>query len=680
MRPLQAKIAASFLARSTLAVSLAFAINSHATAGQTAPTNLTAPLNSPAATDCQGIRDLAFVAHMDDDLLFMNPDLQETVRAGGCLAVVYLTASERDEGVPYMLSRERAVRAAHAYMAEQPDAWQEDRVIVGGHTLARQRLLSTPRIQLLHMRLQDPWLGKGWGSLTPLSRMELETGQSVSTLGEGQETYDRAELVTTLARIIQAYQPTTVRHLDDTSTIPYTSLCWRCAGHGHPDHIASARFVREAMLQAPGVYTAVGYVDYPTQDRAANLNQLEINEKTAAFLRYAWLDRRYCAKGTDCQQPFGPTAAWVSRSYYLSRHDSAPAMAADRDQLLLAATDEWNNQISTWQAGSAGWLAVGGRSAEAPVAFNWPDGAAGLMLRDALGIVSTNRRATTGEWLGWQTIDGTRIAQEPHFATTGGPAVALGNDGLLYLSQPGVAPDWRWQPWQALPRLPGASNDTALLQDENGRLHIFALDTTGRIFETIQTGTTLAQWQAWEPVPAPSSNGGLAAVAHAGAQSLYLRGLDGDLHRLIRQAGQPGWQTATDLDLDYVGQPAVGLGPDGDVVVATLEHPGGPIWVLEDGKAPIKLTDAAASVPVLRQWQDSLYIAARGVGTNQVYALWKQAAGSDAWARTELASLAPSAPLATAAAGNAHPAPAGSMLPSHPTASVGNPGLQSDAH
>jgi LmbE family N-acetylglucosaminyl deacetylase len=41
-----------------------------------------------------------------------------------------------------------------------------------------------------------------------------------------------------------------VRHLDDTITVPYTQLCWRCAGHGHPDHIASARLVRAAMLRA----------------------------------------------------------------------------------------------------------------------------------------------------------------------------------------------------------------------------------------------------------------------------------------------------------------------------------------------------------------------------------------------------------------------------------------------
>src|SRR3546814_4418800 len=69
--------------------------------------------------ECHGIKDLAFVAHLDDDLLFMNPDIASNIEAGGCVQVVYLTASDAGEGEHYMLGRERGVRAAYAYMAKQ---------------------------------------------------------------------------------------------------------------------------------------------------------------------------------------------------------------------------------------------------------------------------------------------------------------------------------------------------------------------------------------------------------------------------------------------------------------------------------------------------------------------------------------------------------------------------------
>src|SRR3546814_11271638 len=113
----------------------------------------------------------------------MNPDFESAIDAGGCVQVVYLTASERGEGEPYMLGRERGVRAAYAYMAQVADQWTPDSVAVGKRTIIRYPLIANPRIQLLHIRPNDPWLGKGWGSLTPLSQVESVAGPTPPTLG-----------------------------------------------------------------------------------------------------------------------------------------------------------------------------------------------------------------------------------------------------------------------------------------------------------------------------------------------------------------------------------------------------------------------------------------------------------------------------------------------------------------
>ncbi|ASR89449.1 PIG-L family deacetylase [Alcaligenes faecalis] len=64
------------------------------------------PLSTQAADACHGSRDLVVVGHMDDDLLFMNPDLSNSIQAGACMQVLYLTASERKGGLEYMYRRE----------------------------------------------------------------------------------------------------------------------------------------------------------------------------------------------------------------------------------------------------------------------------------------------------------------------------------------------------------------------------------------------------------------------------------------------------------------------------------------------------------------------------------------------------------------------------------------------
>ena len=46
---------------------------------------LAAPAAPPTLAQCHGIKDLAFVAHLDDDLLFMNPISPRTSRrAAAC--------------------------------------------------------------------------------------------------------------------------------------------------------------------------------------------------------------------------------------------------------------------------------------------------------------------------------------------------------------------------------------------------------------------------------------------------------------------------------------------------------------------------------------------------------------------------------------------------------------------
>ncbi|WP_144637762.1 PIG-L family deacetylase [Bordetella genomosp. 13] len=601
---------------------------------------------APTLEECHGIKDMAFVAHLDDDLLFMNPDIASNIEAGGCVRIVYLTASDAGEGDGYMLGREKGVRAAYAYMARQPDLWSTDTLQADGHAITRVTLQGNPRVQLVHMRLKDPWLGKGWGSLTPLSRTESVPDNTSDTLGPNQETYTRDALVRTLASLIRNYGPTTVRHLDDTVSVPYTQLCWRCAGHSHPDHIASARLVRDAMARVPGNYAEAGYVDYPTQERAANLSDAETAAKSEIFRRYAWEDYHYCKGPAGCQEPAGPAAAWVQRSYYVSRQDVAPELYGDaRHGLLVFAAGEANDAVNLWDARKGRWTSLGGRTAGPLVSFTYPDSTAGVFARDTLGGLWVNKQSVDGSWKGWQAMSGVRFSASPVVAPRDGAAVAMGYDGRYYWTTPsGISGDWT--AWQPLPALADAFGSPAIARNAAGRYVVFAIDREGHAYSTTQRAVGHdGGWAAWQPVPVPPSAGGLAAMRNAqGLVELYLRNRDNrHLMRVAEEkpatarAAAIHWGAARDLGVEYVGKPAIGPDTQGNVLVSVLERAGGPLWLVEQGRATL-LEATASSLPSLRMVDGTLYVVARSSGNPQTYQVLARRGG--VWAAaTALAAL-----------------------------------------
>lgn len=599
----------------------------------------------PTLAECHGMKNLVFVAHQDDDLLFMNPDIEQTITSGGCVETVYLTAAERGEGEKYMRGRARGVRAAYAVMANSGDNWTESVTEFGGKHQGRSVLESNPRVTLIYMRIRDPWLGKGWGSLTPLSRTESVVGTHAKILGPYKDTYTRAELVTTLAAIIAEYQPTLIRHMDDSISVPYTSLCWRCIGHDHPDHIASARLVRDAMKRSPGDYGEVAYVDYPTQERGSNLAAAEIAAKTAAFKRYARDDYQYCPEPAKCNEPLGTAAAWVRRTYYVVRHSESPALTTSTlGGYLLFTTGEENSAANVYSGRSQNWESLGGRTADSVAAFNWADGRAGVLALDATGQLWMKAQDKSTGWRKWRIATSTRGAHMPRvlYLQDGSPSfLMLGNDGALRYCFPAEQGSSTRASCTSLPSLTNMRPGAVAVLSADNRVKVFANDWAGRVWVTVQEQPGVSAWHDWKPLrPVRTADGGLAAVRNArGLVELFWRDArSGNMVRMVQASGprlRHAWDVPQDLGFTYVGRPAAGLNERGHVVVAALERSGGSLRLYEEQS----LTTVGANVkcaPALLVANGQLLLVSRSGEHAQTYWLWKRSEG--AWQQPVLLS------------------------------------------
>ncbi|MGJ3558492.1 PIG-L family deacetylase [Streptomyces sp. INA 01156] len=108
-------------------------------------------------------RTLVGVAHPDDDLFFLNPEIRQTIRAGCPVDTVYLTAGDdgkknRDEALEYVDRREYGVRAAYAEMAEAANRWERADVRADGVRVRSYRLADKARdtdVRLTFLDLHD---------------------------------------------------------------------------------------------------------------------------------------------------------------------------------------------------------------------------------------------------------------------------------------------------------------------------------------------------------------------------------------------------------------------------------------------------------------------------------------------------------------------------------------------
>ncbi|WP_158588134.1 PIG-L family deacetylase [Actinomadura logoneensis] len=263
------------------------------------------------------------VAHPDDDLYFLNPDLLQSVRSGAPVTTVYVTAGEANgqnvaPGRPavatdhagYIAARHAGLRRAYAQMATgNPNAvWTRGVLPTMEGPVESDTLGKRPNVRLVFLNTGN-WRGSDgrMRRLMGLWERRVERLRTRPALGSpvGKPTsYTRAELIAQLDELMRRFHPSVIRTLDPA---PERGTDQKGFEHrtDHPDHTATALMTREAarryQKQVTGPVVTEYYRGYYNRHWPANLGPGAFQAKMSFIRTYGWADKgRF-----PCREPGG---------------------------------------------------------------------------------------------------------------------------------------------------------------------------------------------------------------------------------------------------------------------------------------------------------------------------------------------------------------------------------------
>lgn len=267
-------------------------------------------------------RDMYIVAHQDDDLLFMNPDIQTSIALGHIVRTVYMTAGDACQGPHFWRDRREAgVMAAYAQMAAVANSW-----IVRSTRILEVVLQDKPTVGLVFLRIPASFNELGAdcpnGRRANLRTLWIGASEKVTAL-DGSQSYTRAQLIEVLADLIARFRPHRLSTLDssgltpdgckrgDPSAVRLEYPRGRRYIYDHSEHYHSGLFALAARQQYTRPTEFRRYRGYNVANEAANVTGDCLQRKYDTFMTYANYDSSVLVDG----RLGGFYSEWLSRQY-----------------------------------------------------------------------------------------------------------------------------------------------------------------------------------------------------------------------------------------------------------------------------------------------------------------------------------------------------------------------------
>ncbi|WP_161500710.1 PIG-L family deacetylase [Embleya scabrispora] len=258
----------------------------------------------PAQVPPSAERVLNVVAHHDDDLLFLSPELLENLRAGATVRTVYFMASDYSNYPKFMQDREVGLRRVYAdTLGMKLGQWKAQPYEKGGVQATLWTL--GDRVSILETRIPDGYMKtplgakRMWGLYSENMQIKTRPGETFPV-----QEFNRDALVAFLRGVRDEIKPDRVNTLD-----PFADLGGSPdpAGGFHQDHVAVARMVMYALEQDVPPSPVHYFRDYTIEQSPPNLSPERARAKAKAFKTYTEYD-----PDAKRSKVYGP---WLRKTY-----------------------------------------------------------------------------------------------------------------------------------------------------------------------------------------------------------------------------------------------------------------------------------------------------------------------------------------------------------------------------
>lgn len=436
---------------------------------------------------------MQIVAHEDDDLLFMNPDIETQIRNGQCSVTVFVTAGN---GEPTVRNRQAGIKDAYRSMAQVADLpgqteWDAAPLTVAGYPVEQFVLRDLPSVRVVFMNLDDPLSSTGRAGLSKLWNNQATTMAVINPDTDNPTTtppttITRSGVSSVLGGLLAMYQPTTVRIQDVLPDSRYMT--------DHVDHVATALFAQDAVhtyrLSSNVALNVAYYRDYNITSVPPNLDATSRADKDARFYAdyvplnpTAEIDARGFGWTYRTDYRWGRGTAWVGHdldgrleafavrdgevfnwseatdgswagSHSLGRPNQGlyPAVAVSTNadgRLQIFARGIDNNVMTAFQTTVGGawsaWASLGSPSSGTsapqigtPAVAVQADGRMRIFVKNGSGALSSRLQSKVNgtSWGNWQSLGGSGLEDA---------VVALTNRGLIEVFASTTSAVLRWR-------------------------------------------------------------------------------------------------------------------------------------------------------------------------------------------------------------------------------------------